>query len=113
MITLLQVLAGPAFIITFTISGVLMGFLADRLDFIFNCHSSNYKHIFAGSQGLDYWARKYIILTFGLCDVLSVIREGLHEKQVVLILPRCVALFSSCCALIGFATHYWQLVVLR
>ena len=84
MITLLQVLAGPAFIITFTISGVLMGFLADRLDFIFNCHSSNYKHIIAGSQGLDYWARKYIILTFGLCDVLSVIREGLHEKQVVL-----------------------------
>merc|ERR1712066_710939 len=26
-----QVLAGPAFIITFTISGVLMGFLADRI----------------------------------------------------------------------------------
>jgi MFS family permease len=26
-----QVLAGPAFIVTFTISGVLMGFLADRV----------------------------------------------------------------------------------
>jgi len=59
-----QVLAGPAFIITFTISGVLMGFLADRVS-----------------------------------------RPRL--------LGACVALFSSCCALIGFATHYWQLVVLR
>jgi len=59
-----QVLAGPAFIITFTISGVLMGFLADRVS-----------------------------------------RPRL--------LGACVALFSSCCALIGFATQYWQLVVLR
>ena len=36
-----QVLAGPAFIITFTISGVLMGFLADRSTYIcihHHCH---------------------------------------------------------------------------
>ena len=32
---LFEVLAGPAFIITFTISGVLMGFLADRSSHIF------------------------------------------------------------------------------
>ena len=39
LLLLLQLLAGPAFIVTFTISGVLMGFLADRCK-LFHFHKN-------------------------------------------------------------------------
>ena len=76
-----QVLAGPAFIITFTISGVLMGFLADRLSHIsihhhcqcycinlsihYHCHScSYYINLFPGCQGHGCWARKLLSCSY-------------------------------------------------
>ena len=58
-----QVLAGPAFIITFTISGVLMGFLADRLSHI-SIHNCYFIHFFPGCQGHGCWARKSLSCSY-------------------------------------------------
>ena len=78
-----QIIAGTIFVIIFTVTGVIMGFLADKVSrqvLVHQCMcDSNFTKIFSRTK-------------------LSSV---------------CIILFSVCGTVMAFATEYWHLVVLR
>jgi MFS family permease len=85
-----QVLAGPAFILIFTFTGIVLSLVVDKFQNKYNIKTLK-PRLKPSNFAINY----------------------IYFNRRVLILALCLAWWSSMTVLTGFATAYWQLLLLR